>query len=105
MFKYFLLATFSANLASTTVVANTDLKQLLQRHENKWSPRTEILFPSDVGWKNETERWNIYSGPSYRASIKPGSEADVQKIVKYRNLASEGAISVSLTHVIQGKTC
>lgn len=62
--------------------SSTELKSLLLQSRYQWSPKTRIYFPDDPNWANETtQRWNIYNAPSYVASIKPGCEEDVQRVV------------------------
>ena len=82
IFKYALFASVDIASAFAAAVPTVDLKSVLQQTKNKWGPHTQIFFPSDPNYTNETtQRWNFYSAPSYLASIKPGSEADVQKVV------------------------
>lgn len=87
MFKYALVASVGIASAFAAAVPAVDLKSVLQQTKNKWSPNTQIFFPTDPNYTNETtQRWNFYSAPSYLASIKPGSEADVQKVVSRSDL-------------------
>lgn len=117
MFKYAFIASVGIASAFAAATPAIDLKSVLQQSKNKWSPNTQIFFPREphradkttqgynVGSANETTprwnisgsnetspRWNIYSAPSYVASIKPGSEADVQKVV------SQPVCSVQFCH-------
>lgn len=83
MLKYALIL-FCGLLSSSFALnySSTELKSLLLQSRYQWSPKTQIYFPDDPNWTNETtQRWNIYSAPSYVASIKPGSEEDVQRVV------------------------
>lgn len=85
MFKFVVLAAASSFATGFAAIATnpTNLKTLLQQNGNKWSPNTQIFFPSDPNYVNKTtQRWNTYSAPSYVASIKPGTETDVQKVVR-----------------------
>lgn len=85
MFRYAVIAAFGIASSFAAAIAGTDLKSILTQSKNNWSPKTEIFFPSDANWLTETtQRWNIYSAPTYLASIKPGTEADVQKVVCVR---------------------
>lgn len=46
------------------------------------SPGTKILLPSDSNYVNETtQRYTTHDAPTYRASVKPALDTDVQKIV------------------------
>lgn len=82
MFQYVLVASLGAAFALAAGTASTDLKAVLLQRSNNWSPSTQIFFPSDPNYANETtQRWNIYSAPTYLASIKPGTTGDVQKVV------------------------
>lgn len=84
MFKLALLAASClAITAFAAVVTPTNLKPLLQQSSNQWSSDTQIYYPSDPNYASlTTQRWDIYEAPTYVASIKPGSEKDVQKIVR-----------------------
>lgn len=102
MFKYALTAAVGFATAFAAATAAVDLKSVFQQSKNKWSPDTRILYLDDLNLKSGryatqayinqtsvnavTPRWNIYSAPSYIASIRPGSEADVQKIVSLHEL-------------------
>ena len=84
MFKLALIAASClATTAFAAVVTPTNLKPLLQQSSNQWSSDTQIYYPSDPNYASlTTQRWDIYEAPTYVASIKPGSEKDVQKIVR-----------------------
>ncbi|KAF2685186.1 FAD-binding domain-containing protein [Lentithecium fluviatile CBS 122367] len=48
-----------------------------------WRAReTVISFPSSPGFEEATERWTVFRPPTYRAAIRPGTVADIQKVVK-----------------------
>ena len=80
-FKFLLIFTLMLN--PWTITANPDLRSILSRPENRWSLSTKIFYPSDPKWTNETtQRWSMYRAPSYDASIRPGMEEDVVKIVR-----------------------
>lgn len=97
MFKYALIASVGVMSVFAAATPAVDLKSVLQYSKNNWSPNTKISFPNDPNATNGsystgvfptgisvndiTPRWNAYSAPSYIASIRPGSEADVQKVV------------------------
>ena len=84
MFKYAFVASVGIASAFAAATPAVDLKSVLQQPKNNWSPTTQIFFPTDPDYANETtQRWNFYSAPSYLASIKPGTEADVQKVVSW----------------------
>lgn len=83
MFKYAVIL-FCGLISSSFALnhSSTELKSLLLHSRYQWSPKTQIYFLDDSNWTNETTlRWNIYSAPSYVASIKPGCEEDVQRVV------------------------
>lgn len=97
MFKYALIASVGIASAFAAATPAVDLKSVLQYSKNKWSPDTRIFFPGDPNVSNGTyakgsytngtstnditPRWNAYFAPSYVASIRLGSEVDVQKVV------------------------
>lgn len=83
MFKYALIL-FCGILSSAFALnhSSTELKSLLLQSRYQWCPKTRIYFPDDPNWANATtQRWNVYSAPSYVASVKPGCEEDVQRVV------------------------
>ena len=46
------------------------------------SPGSQVILPSDPNYASETtQRWTVYNGPTYQASIKPALPSDVQVIV------------------------
>ncbi|KAK8216671.1 FAD-dependent oxidase [Phyllosticta capitalensis] len=67
---------------SAAAAASANIKGLLQDRSNKWSANTTVYFPGDAEFSNETLRWNEYSAPTFAAVVRPGSEQDVQKVVK-----------------------
>ena len=78
----YILITFLGVFSVVAANANVDLRLILLSGSNAWSPATEIFFPSGSGLFNDTtRRWNIYNAPTYAASIIPGSEVDVQKVI------------------------
>jgi len=47
------------------------------------SPDAQILLPNDANYSTQlTQRWTDYNAPSYIGAIKPGTEADIQIIVR-----------------------
>lgn len=91
MFKYAFVASVGIASALAAAVPAVDLKSVLQQTKHQWSPDTQIFFPSDPNYTDETtQRWNFYSAPSYLASIKPGSEEDVQKVVSQPSAMAHG---------------
>ena len=51
------------------------------------SPASAVYLPSESLFTQETtQRWNAFSSPSYVVSVKPTSDEDVQKIVRYSHL-------------------
>ncbi|KAK7532590.1 FAD-dependent oxidase [Phyllosticta citricarpa] len=67
---------------SAAAAASANIKGLLQDRSNQWSAETTVYFPGDSQFTNETLRWNEYSAPTFLAVIRPGSQQDVQKVVK-----------------------
>lgn len=46
------------------------------------SNASDIYLPSESNYTLETtQRWNAFSAPTYIISVKPATDADVQKIV------------------------
>jgi hypothetical protein len=43
-----------------------------------------ILLPQDGDFTDETERWSLYSAPTFRAVVEVTSEQDVQATVSVR---------------------
>lgn len=47
------------------------------------SAGSKIFLPSDPNYVNETtQRYTTHDAPTYRASVKPALDTDVQKIVR-----------------------
>ena len=48
------------------------------------SPGAEVYLPNESNFTQEnyiTQRWNVYSEPTYAVAVKPATEGDIQKIV------------------------
>lgn len=45
------------------------------------SPRTEVLYRSNMNWTDTIPRYNTFGEPTFIAAIKPVEISDVQKIV------------------------
>ncbi|EED21270.1 conserved hypothetical protein [Talaromyces stipitatus ATCC 10500] len=58
-----------------------DLRGLLTDPVHQWASNTTISFPNTVAFENATERWSIFSPPTYSAAVSPGTEEDVKKVV------------------------
>jgi hypothetical protein len=80
------LFAFWSNTAHAAAVERADsavdLKALLTSPDRKWSKETVISFPSSPEFTQATERWTIFRPPTYRAAIRPGTVADIQKVVR-----------------------
>lgn len=72
--------------ANSAVLARTDIRSWLSASSNHWSPNTTIGYPGSADFLNSTERWTLFSAPTYSAVITPGTEADVAKVVCNRLL-------------------
>lgn len=48
-----------------------------------WSPKTTISYPGSQIFHDATERWDIYTPPTYGVAISPGTEADVLTAVTF----------------------
>ncbi|RYP55560.1 hypothetical protein DL769_010117 [Monosporascus sp. CRB-8-3] len=59
-----------------------DLRSLLTDPARGWSVNTTVSFPGSPEFVESTERWTIFRPPTYRASIRPGTEADIVKVIK-----------------------
>ncbi|KAK0622036.1 hypothetical protein B0T17DRAFT_609009 [Bombardia bombarda] len=55
---------------------------MLSAPANNWAANTTISYPGSEQFVNATERWTIYSAPTYSAAISPGTEEDARKVVK-----------------------
>ncbi|KAG9826263.1 hypothetical protein KCU98_g648, partial [Aureobasidium melanogenum] len=71
--------------ANSAVLARTDIRSWLSASSNHWSPNTTIGYPGSADFLNSTERWTLFSAPTYSAVITPGTEADVAKVVNLAN--------------------
>ncbi|KAJ3574146.1 hypothetical protein NPX13_g4463 [Xylaria arbuscula] len=63
-----------------------DYKEFLTHPAHLWSTNTTILFPGSSDFEDATARWTVFSPPTYSAAIRPGSEADISRIVKLASL-------------------
>ncbi|KAI0430782.1 hypothetical protein F5Y09DRAFT_355762 [Xylaria sp. FL1042] len=63
-----------------------NLKEFLTHPAHLWSADTSILFPGSSEFEDATARWTIFSPPTYNAAIRPGSEADIARIIKLASL-------------------
>ncbi|RYP78223.1 hypothetical protein DL771_000700 [Monosporascus sp. 5C6A] len=61
---------------------HVDLRSLLTDPARGWSVDTTVSFPGSSEFIQSTERWTIFRPPTYSASIRPGTEADIVKIIK-----------------------
>lgn len=46
------------------------------------SAESQVFFPSNSSWANETIRWTEYMPPTYSVAIRPTLESDVQALVR-----------------------
>lgn len=60
----------------------SDLRGLLTHPSRAWSPNTTVSFPGSPNFANATQRWSIFSPPTYSAAINPGTEEDISKVVR-----------------------
>ncbi|KAI1377703.1 FAD-binding domain-containing protein [Hypoxylon crocopeplum] len=63
-------------------VVRVDLRSLLTDSARQWSANTTVSFAGSPEFADATERWTIYRPPTYSAAIRPGTEADISKIIK-----------------------
>lgn len=74
-----------AFLAVTSVVAATGNSNIKTLFTSSLSPGTEIFLPSDSKYSQSvTQRWDVFTEPTYLGAIKPATERDVQSIVSSR---------------------
>ena len=73
---YSILGTTFAQTAQTAQQIAAYLRQNL-------SNTSAVYLPSDGNYSFETtQRWNLFSAPTYIVSVKPTSDLDVSKIVR-----------------------
>ncbi|KEY66061.1 hypothetical protein S7711_09426 [Stachybotrys chartarum IBT 7711] len=90
-----LLASRAASQYTSDITGIPDLRALLLDPRNSWSPGTEITFPDDGDvFTNATERWALYSPPTYNAAITPAGEEDV---IRALNIMRENNIQFLAT--------
>ncbi|KAI1125556.1 hypothetical protein F5Y10DRAFT_246815 [Nemania abortiva] len=63
-----------------------NFKDFLSHPAHLWSANTSISFPDSSEFEDATARWTIFSPPTYHAAIRPGTEADISRIVKLASL-------------------
>ncbi|KFA60106.1 hypothetical protein S40285_09442 [Stachybotrys chlorohalonatus IBT 40285] len=84
LLSFGLLATRVLAQAEEECGGPQDLRSLLLSPANNWSARTDITFPDDGDvFNNVTERWSIFSQPTYVAAISPINEDDVVRAVRF----------------------
>lgn len=62
----------------------TDLRALLTDPARAWAPSTTLSFIGTRQFNDATERWTVFSPPTYKAAISPETEEDVRKAVSKR---------------------
>ncbi|KLU89215.1 hypothetical protein MAPG_08189 [Magnaporthiopsis poae ATCC 64411] len=81
----------SGALGSITLRRDSDLTNNLTsnlasafEHEAKalFSPRTVVSFDGQEWFENVTERWDVYRPPTFKVSVSPATEKDVESAVK-----------------------
>ncbi|KAF4125700.1 FAD/FMN-containing dehydrogenase [Geosmithia morbida] len=65
--------------------SSTDIRSILTDPSRDWSAGTILSFPSSPAFANATERWSIFSPPTYEAAIRPGTESDIVQVIKLAN--------------------
>ncbi|KAI4224138.1 MAG: hypothetical protein L6R36_004894 [Xanthoria steineri] len=79
-----------ALLPLVSVVAATRNASIKSLFAGSLSPGTEIFLPSDANYSQSvTQRWDIFTEPTYLGAIKPATDEDVQSIIR---IASKHAI-------------
>ncbi|KAI0505864.1 hypothetical protein F5B22DRAFT_660898 [Xylaria bambusicola] len=63
-----------------------NFEEFLTHPAHLWSANTTISFPGSPNFDDATARWTIFSPPTYNAAIRPGSEADIARVVKLASL-------------------
>lgn len=48
----------------------------------QWSAGTTVSFPNSAKFNETTERWTVYSPPTYFAAVSPSDEGAVVKAVR-----------------------
>ncbi|KAF2740590.1 FAD-binding domain-containing protein [Polyplosphaeria fusca] len=100
------IAAISTLLAAAAAYPQQTSAQITQEFRDSISSASQIFFPSDSNWANETtQRWDVYEPtvPTYVAAIKPATEADVSAAVQIAQknnipfLATGGGHSLSVT--------
>ncbi|GAP88452.1 putative FAD-binding domain-containing protein [Rosellinia necatrix] len=63
-----------------------DFKNFLSHPAHLWSANTSFSYPGSSEFEDATARWTLFGAPTYQAAIRPGSEADIARIVKLASL-------------------
>ncbi|KUL86302.1 hypothetical protein ZTR_08597 [Talaromyces verruculosus] len=58
-----------------------DLRAVLTNPVHRWASNTTLSFPGTAAFENATERWSIFSPPTYSAAISPGTEEDISRVI------------------------
>ncbi|KAI9154974.1 FAD-linked oxidoreductase virF [Paramyrothecium foliicola] len=77
-----LWATFCAPSLAVSSRGRVDLRRVLTDPARKWVTNTTVSFPGSLEFNDATERWTIFRPPTYSATIRPGTEGDIVKIIR-----------------------
>jgi hypothetical protein len=78
------LASHIGSYRRATTNSSVDLQSILTDDGVKWSsPHKPVTFPGDTDFASATTRWSTYKAPTYRAAVRPETEEDVKKAVRY----------------------
>ena len=76
-----------SHAAAIDTISAVDLRSILTNPIRNWSKETVISFPGSSEFSQATERWTIFRPPTYRAAVRPGTVADIQKLVRIESIA------------------
>ncbi|CAH0003352.1 unnamed protein product [Clonostachys byssicola] len=70
------------SVVAATPCGRKDLRCLLTDPARQWAANTTVSFPGSDEFQLATERWTVFSPPTYSAAISPGTTEDVVKAVQ-----------------------
>ena len=79
----------TSHAAAIDTISTVDLKSILTNPIRNWSKGTVISFPGSSEFSQATERWTIFRPPTYRAAIRPGTVAGIQKLVRIKPIGHD----------------
>jgi len=87
-----------SSLPSTDYSTHQTDRQIASHFKKILSPEAQVFLPTDSNFSTETiQAWNANNAPTYRLSVKPATEVDVQEIVSSQSTRGVGTVPQSVS--------